>query len=543
MRKIWAVLLCLCLLLSFVLCVGAEEGNLDLASQDQQNNQTCEHAYDAGTVTTQPTCGAAGVKTFTCTKCGATRTESVDATGQHTYNAGTVTTQPTCTTAGVKTFTCTVCSGTKTEPVASTGEHVYQNGRQVDASNHTLTCPGCNATITEAHNWNAGQITVAPTCLAEGKKVYTCTKCTATKEETVAKVAHTMTTWTTDNTNHSRSCTVSGCTYTEAGTHAWANEKVINDSTCKDKGTKSYTCSTCSATKYEDIALKTTHTYDNDCDAECNVCKAKRDAAHKFSKIWSKNGSSHWHACEVCGEKADESSHVPGPVATEERSQDCLACGYVIVARLNHVHKPDTDWDSDADGHWRTCTSCSMELEYEKHEFGTGCSGCKICGYTDPKSHIYNGIWEMDRVSHWAICTVCNQTSELEEHIPGDPATADHPQTCTKCGYVIAEFAEHEHASIDVWMFNSAEHWEVCECGEKLNMAPHDWDEGVEDKGNTIAYTCNVCGEVRIAAQEKSNFPWGALLVLLVLLLIGTVGVLAWTLLQPKKSGKFSRKQ
>lgn len=351
-----------------------------------------------------------------------------------------------------------------------------------------------------------------------------------------------MSTWTTDNVNHARSCTVAGCSYAEAGAHTWANEQIIKEATCKDKGTKSFTCSTCSVTKYEDIPLKTTHTYDNDCDAECNVCAAKRDASHKFSKAWSKNGSSHWHACERCGEKSDTASHVPGPLATEERSQNCLTCGYVIVARLNHVHKPGASWESDKDGHWRTCTSCSMELNYEKHDIGTGCDGCKTCGYTDPNTHIYDGVWEMDRVSHWAICTVCHQASDLEEHIPGDPATKDHPQTCTKCGYVLAEFSEHEHASIDVWMFNSAEHWEVCECGEKLNIAPHEWDEGKEDKGNTIAYTCRVCGEIKVTEQEKSGFPWGALLVMLVILLVGTVGVLAWTLLQPKQSGKFSRK-
>lgn len=543
MRKFWVLLLCFCLLISFSVCANAtSEGDVTVISQDSQtDNQSCEHSYDAGTVTTAATCGAAGVKTFTCTLCGATRTESVPATGVHTYNEGTVTTQATCTTAGVKTYTCTVCSATRTEEIASTGAHVYQNGQKVDDANHKLTCPGCNAFITEAHSWNGGQVTVAATCLAEGKMTYTCTKCTATKEQTIAKAAHTMSTWTTDNTSHSRSCTVTGCTYTESGTHAWASEQIIKEATCKEKGSKSYSCSTCATTKYEEIALKTTHTYDNDCDAECNVCAAKRDAAHKFSKVWSKNSSSHWHACELCGEKSGLASHVPGPLATEERSQNCLTCGYVIVAKLNHVHKLGTSWDSDRDGHWHTCSSCSMELDYEKHDFGTGCDGCKTCGYTDPNTHIYDGAWEMDRANHWAICTVCKQASALEEHIPGDEPTPDQPQTCTKCGYVIAEYSEHEHESIDVWMFNSAEHWEVCDCGEKLNMAPHEWDEGVEDKGNTIVYTCQVCGEIRVAAQEKSGFPWGVLLVLLVILLVGAVGVLAWTLLQPKKTGRFSK--
>ena len=40
-------------------------------------------------------------------------------TNAHTYDAGTVTKQPTCREAGVKTYTCTVCSAVKTEPIAN----------------------------------------------------------------------------------------------------------------------------------------------------------------------------------------------------------------------------------------------------------------------------------------------------------------------------------------------------------------------------------------------------------------------------------------
>ena len=46
-----------------------------------------EHYY-VGRVTTQPTCGKAGVKTYTCYwGCGTSYTEAVDATGEHTYDS------------------------------------------------------------------------------------------------------------------------------------------------------------------------------------------------------------------------------------------------------------------------------------------------------------------------------------------------------------------------------------------------------------------------------------------------------------------------
>ena len=41
--------------------------------------------------------------------------------GIHQWDAGKITTPATCTTAGVKTFTCTVCHRTKTETVSATG--------------------------------------------------------------------------------------------------------------------------------------------------------------------------------------------------------------------------------------------------------------------------------------------------------------------------------------------------------------------------------------------------------------------------------------
>ena len=69
------------------------------------------HKYNAGVVTTAPTCTAVGVKTFTCSACGHSYTESVAATG-HNYNA--VVTPPTATEQGYTTYTCTVCGDSYT---------------------------------------------------------------------------------------------------------------------------------------------------------------------------------------------------------------------------------------------------------------------------------------------------------------------------------------------------------------------------------------------------------------------------------------------
>ena len=84
---------------------------------------TGAHTWDNGTVTTEPTETTPGVRTFTCAVCGATRTETIPATGTHTHvwDNGTVTIAPTETTPGVRTYTCTVCGQTKNEIIPATG--------------------------------------------------------------------------------------------------------------------------------------------------------------------------------------------------------------------------------------------------------------------------------------------------------------------------------------------------------------------------------------------------------------------------------------
>jgi hypothetical protein len=64
------------------------------------------------------TCTAKGYTLHECSRCGSSYKDNETAMIAHSWNAGTVTTSPTCTTTGVKTYTCTVCKATKTEAVA-----------------------------------------------------------------------------------------------------------------------------------------------------------------------------------------------------------------------------------------------------------------------------------------------------------------------------------------------------------------------------------------------------------------------------------------
>ena len=73
-----------------------------------------EHSYTA--VVTAPTCTEKGYTTHTCA-CGDSYVDTyTDALG-HAWDSGKVTKQPTATETGIKTFTCTRCSATKTETI------------------------------------------------------------------------------------------------------------------------------------------------------------------------------------------------------------------------------------------------------------------------------------------------------------------------------------------------------------------------------------------------------------------------------------------
>ena len=139
------------------------------------------HSWNEGEITTSPTCGNAGVKTFTCTVCSATKTEAIDAT-EHTPVE--VAEQPaTCTEAGHTAGTkCSVCDAILTgmEEIPATG-HTEVIDPAVEA---TCTTPGktegkhcsvCNEILvaqTEIPAKGHTEVTdpaVAPTCTEPGK--------------------------------------------------------------------------------------------------------------------------------------------------------------------------------------------------------------------------------------------------------------------------------------------------------------------------------------------------------------------------------------
>ena len=66
------------------------------------------HKYDDGKITKQPTCTETGVKTYICSECGATKTETIKATS-HKSSGWIIDKQPAVGVKGSKHKECTVC--------------------------------------------------------------------------------------------------------------------------------------------------------------------------------------------------------------------------------------------------------------------------------------------------------------------------------------------------------------------------------------------------------------------------------------------------
>lgn len=200
----------------------------------------CLHTGYGTTENTVPaTCGEAGRVDTICSNCGEViSTKEIPATGEHTWDNGTVTTEPTENEPGVRTFTCAVCGATRTETIPATGAHDYQFTKTVaptcTADGYDLyTCSGCGATEKRnskpalGHKWDSGKVTTEPTETAPGVRTYTCTVCGEVKTEVIPA--------------------------TGAHTHKWDAGKVTTEPTATTPGVRTYTCTICGQTKEEVI--------------------------------------------------------------------------------------------------------------------------------------------------------------------------------------------------------------------------------------------------------------------------------------------------
>ncbi|MCD8094609.1 MAG: fibronectin type III domain-containing protein [Ruminococcus sp.] len=385
------------------------------------------HSYDDGEITTEATCTTDGVKTYTCTVCGNSYTETIEAVGYHTVvtdeavdatctesglTAGShcsvcgeifeeqetiaatghdyvseVTTEATCTTDGLRTYTCSNCGDSYTEAIEATG-HSYTSEVTTEATCTTdrvitYTCSNCGDTYTEVipssegHSYVSEVITEA-TCRTEGLISYTCSECGYSYTEVIEATGHSytseVTTEATCGTDGVRTytCTSCGDSYTETieatGEHEY-DLSVTTEATCTTDGVRAYTCSVCGDSYTEAIAA-TGHTAvtDEAVDATC-----------------TETGLTEGTHCSVCGEILVEQETVAATghsytstittaatcTTAGVRTYTCSVCGdsytTTIAATGNHTYTSKITTAA-------TCTTAGVRIYT-----------CSVCGdsYTE----------------------------------------------------------------------------------------------------------------------------------------------------------------
>ena len=310
---------------------------------------------------------------ISCSVCGTVikAQEEIPAKG-HSWNEGEITISPTCENAGVKTYTCTVCNATKTEAIDATGHTLVDVAEQpatCTKAGHTagMKCSVCDAILSGMEEIPAtGHTEVidaakAPTCtetgLTEGKHCSVCNEILVAQEvipatgHTEKAVAGKPATCTETGLTDGISCSVCGTVIkAQEEIPAKGHTEVIDAAkapTCTETGlTEGKHCSVCNeviVAQSEVPAKGHTEVIDAAVEATCTT-PGKTEGKH----------------CSVCHTVTVEQKEIPAKGHTEVIDQaveatctesgktagkHCSVCNAVLVAQ-KVVSAKGHDWDS-----------------------------------------------------------------------------------------------------------------------------------------------------------------------------------------------------
>ena len=338
---------------------------------------------------------------------------------------------------------CVDCGEKADEAAHTPGDAATETAPQLCTVCHYEIMPATGHTHSfDCENPDEIYLKSAATCRAKTVYYYSCS-CGVSGEETFTSGEtlphHYSDGWFADGEKHWRACTACG----------QRSEEAAHEDTDGNHG-----CDICQLT----ISICN----DANNDHMCDIC-GKMLSMCRYATDWSSDAYTHWHACVVCGRKADEAAH-----ADTDKDHNCDTCGKILseCADVNKDHKCDlcgktlsecADDNKDhkcdlcgktlsecADGNKdHKCDVCGKQLTV--HTGGTATctekATCSICGqeYGELAAHNYKTEWSTDETNHWHECSVCGDKKDVAAHIPGAEATETTPQTCTVCDYVIRE--------------------------------------------------------------------------------------------------------
>lgn len=153
----------------------------------------------------EATCKAEGYTgDMYCKDCGEKLSDgkTIAKTTEHTWDGGKVTKAATCTEKGVKTYTCTVCGATKTEEIAATGHQHTEVRNKVEATctkegySGDTYCTDCGEKLSsgteiarKAHEYEERERNEA-NCKRNGYILFVCKVCGDEKRDVLPKTDH-----------------------------------------------------------------------------------------------------------------------------------------------------------------------------------------------------------------------------------------------------------------------------------------------------------------------------------------------------------------
>ncbi len=200
------------------------------------------------------------------------------------------------------------------------------------------------------------------------------------------------------------------------------------------------------------------HVYDNDCDAECNLCGENREVAdHVYDNDCDAD-------CNVCGATREVGDHVYDNACDDK----CNVCG---ATRLVGNHVYDNACDAD-------CNECGDTRVPADHVYDNGCDAdCNVCGaIREVADHVYDNDCDAD-------CNTCGETREVAGHVYDNDCDAD----CNTCGET-REVAGH--------VYDNDCDADCNTCGETREVADHAWETKYDDNGHWTECNCGATSDV-----------------------------------------------
>ena len=237
------------------------------------------HSWDKGIVSREPTEETEGERLYTCTVCGATKTESIPVIS-HKHSYDTVVTAPTCTEQGYTTHTCH-CGDSYVDTYMDALGHMMSpwivevNPSCTEVGSelrycHRYDCDYGETRLIPPTGHNYQEVVTAPTCTEMGCTTYICHCGDSYVDTYLDALGHNLGDWVTVS---EASCTEVGeerrecsrCDYYETqviAAHGHTYEHYMTASTCTEEGFTEYICTDCGDSYVSDYVSPTGHKHE-----------------------------------------------------------------------------------------------------------------------------------------------------------------------------------------------------------------------------------------------------------------------------------------